>query len=135
MSANITNIRYFYGVGRRKASTARAKYYPTEEELEIKVNKRVFTEYFPEHFTKVILEALKNLSITTGVVHFFINGGGISGQADAARLAVSKALVLQNPELRPVAKTYKYLTTDIRKVLPKRPGLRKARKREQWSKR
>jgi small subunit ribosomal protein S9 len=135
MSTNIANVRYFYGVGRRKRSTARAKYYPTDEELTILVNKREFLSYFPEHFSQVITTALKNLGIEKGTVHFFINGGGISGQADAARLAVSKSLVLMQPDLKPIARSFKYLTTDIRKVLPKKSGLRKARKAEQWSKR
>ena len=135
MSTSITDVRYFYSVGRRKAATARAKYYPTSEELTILVNKKPFATYFPEQFRQVITEALNNLSITTGQVHFFVNGGGVSGQAQACRLAVSKSLVLMTPELRAVAKVYKYLTTDIRKVLPKKAGFRKARKREQWSKR
>lgn len=127
--------RYFYGVGRRKSSTARAKYFPTTEEVVIFVNNKEITSYFPDHYAKVVQQALQNLGIKQGSIKLYINGGGTSGQADAARLALVKALILFNAELKPVAKTFNYTTTDIRKVLPKRPGLRKARKREQWSKR
>jgi small subunit ribosomal protein S9 len=127
--------QYFYGVGRRKASTARAKYYPSTSPLVITVNKRKLEDYFEAHFLKVITDALENLSIKEGTFNLFINGGGVSGQAGAGQLAIAKALIKFDENLRPRAKQFKYLTTDIRKVLPKRPGLRKARKTEQWSKR
>jgi small subunit ribosomal protein S9 len=131
-----TQTQYFYGVGRRKASTARAKFYPSKESgLTIQVNKKDFKTYFPEYFAKTLQEAISNLKVTDGVIHFFIKGGGQTGQIGAARLALTKALVKMDPAIKSVAKTFKYLSTDIRKVLPKRPGLRKARKREQWSKR
>lgn len=128
--------QYFYGVGRRKASTARAKFYPsTTPGVEVKVNSKDLKTYFPEYFSKKLEEAIKNLNITDGIIHFFIRGGGNTGQVESARLALTKAMVKMDPEMRIIAKAFKYLSTDIRKVLPKRPGLRKARKREQWSKR
>ncbi len=127
--------KYFYGVGRRKASTARAKYYPSETELVITVNKKKFKEYFQDFYAQTINEAVSNIGIRTGKIDFFINGGGIMGQAEAGRLALAKAMLLSDEGFRPVLKIHKYLTTDNRKVQSKRPGLRKARKREQWSKR
>jgi small subunit ribosomal protein S9 len=130
-----TTTKYFYGVGRRKASTARAKYFPSADNLTLSVNKEEFDTYFHDYYARVVKEALTNLGIKTGTIQFFIKGGGTSGQAEAARLAVSKALIAFDADLKPRAKSFKYLSTDIRKVLPKRPGLRKARKREQWSKR
>ncbi len=133
MSDNKT--KYFWGVGRRKRATARAKYFPTGSELNITVNKKKITEYFIDYYYQTILSCLNNLGINSGQVDLYIGGGGIMGQAEAARLAISKALLAQDEGRRPVLKIYQYLSTDIRKVLPKRSGLRKARKREQWSKR
>ncbi len=130
-----TVTKYYYGVGRRKAATARAKYYPGQNDLEINVNKKNITDYFQEMYKQIILTSLGNIGIRTGKIDIFVIGGGIMGQAEAARLAISKALLVQDEGFRPVLRSFGYLSTDIRKVLPKRPGLRKARKREQWSKR
>lgn len=127
--------KYYYGVGRRKAATARAKYYPTNKDIEISVNKRDLKQYFEDFFQKTITGSLDTIGIKTGKVELFIKGGGAKGQAEAARLAIAKALLALDEGFRPVLRMNGYLTTDIRKVLPKRPGLRKARKREQWSKR
>lgn len=136
MSNKTEEQKYFYGVGRRKTAVARAKYYPGDNELKILVNKQEFKEYFKDCFQTYLTEACINFGIKTGTVHFFVKGGGVSGQIQACRLALTKALVTYNQELyRPIARTFGYLTTDIRQVLPKRSGLRKARKREQWSKR
>lgn len=135
MSA-ITDTKYIYAVGRRKRSVARAKYYAISNEVvEILVNKKPLNEYFDEYYAKTLDIAVKNMGIASGVVHFFINGGGISGQSEAARLALAKVIVLCDPTKKAEIRAMGYITTDTRKVLPKRPGLRKARKREQWSKR
>jgi small subunit ribosomal protein S9 len=127
--------KYFYGVGRRKTSTARAKYYATGSELEITVNKKPVNSYFQDFYLQTILIALTKMGITTGKVNFFVNGGGIMGQAEACRLAVTKSLLKMDEGYRPMARLHGYLSTDLRQVLPKKPGLRKARKSEQWSKR
>jgi len=127
--------KYYYGVGRRKAATARAKYFPSEKALEVTVNKRPVKEYFAEFYYQTISSSLQNIGISTGTFELYINGGGTMGQAEAARLAIAKSLLVQDEGYRTVLRMYGYLSTDIRKVLPKRPGLRKARKREQWSKR
>ena len=79
---------------------------------------------------------LSNVGFKAGRIELFINGGGVMGQSDAAILAISKALLKKDDEnFRPVVREYGYNSTDIRKVLPKRPGLRKARKARQWVKR
>jgi len=134
-SPKIADIKYFYGVGRRKSATARAKYYPTTDQIEILVNKDPLAVYFEDYFAKTIQNALANIGITTGQIHLFINGGGVSGQAEAARLAISKAMLKFDENYKTILRMHGYLTTDIRKVLSKKTGLRKARKREQWSKR
>lgn len=127
--------KYFYGVGRRKAATARAKYFPSEKEIEITVNKKNLNSYFNDFYKQTITNSLQNIGIRTGKIELYILGGGTMGQAEAARLAIAKAILAQDDNFKPVLRSFGYLSTDIRKVLPKRPGLRKARKREQWSKR
>jgi small subunit ribosomal protein S9 len=130
-----TGAKYHYGSGKRKDATARAKYFVSGEPLTILVNGKDYAVYFPELMRKYIDNVVTNIGLKTGQIHFFINGGGASGQAQAARLALAKALVAQDEGYRPVLRSFGYLTTDIRIVEPKKAGLRKARKREQWSKR
>jgi small subunit ribosomal protein S9 len=127
--------KYFYGVGRRKASTVRAKYYPGTAAISIIVDGKKFEEYFPLHFQKTITTFLDQSGVKEGTIELFARGGGVSGQVDASRLAIAKAFVGFNEGLRPVLKAFHYLSTDVRKVLSKKAGLRKARKSEQWSKR
>ena len=126
---------YFYGVGRRKCSVARAKYYKADTEVVIMVNKTPIKDYFQDFYLQAILIAAQKLGISTGKLDFFVKGGGVMGQAEACRLALAKSLVKMDEGYRPVARLNGYITTDIRQVLPKKAGLRKARKREQWSKR
>lgn len=126
---------YFYGVGRRKCSVARAKYYKSDAELVIMVNKTPVKDYFQDFYLQAILIAATKLGISTGRLDFFVKGGGVMGQAEACRLALAKSLVKMDEGYRPVARLNGYITTDIRQVLPKKAGFRKARKREQWSKR
>ena len=99
------------------------------------IDNKEYATYFPELMRKYIDTLITNIGLKTGQIHFFINGGGSSGQAQAARLALAKALVDHDDGYRAVLRSYGYLTTDIRIVEPKKSGLRKARKREQWSKR
>ena len=127
--------QYFYGVGRRKCCSARAKYYPSAEVLTINVNKNPIAEYFQDFYLQAITQALSKLGITTGTVDFFPRGGGIMGQAEACRLAVTKSLIKMDEGYRPIARLHGFISTDIRQVLPKKAGRRKARKVEQWSKR
>ena len=126
---------YNYAVGRRKRASARSKYYPGVLPLVVNVNKKPIAGYFPDFFAKTILNAIANIGITTGQFDLFVNGGGNTGQAEACRLAIGKSVLKSDENLRPILRLHGYLSTDIRKVLPKRSGLRKNRKREQWSKR
>lgn len=135
MGSKKSDQKYYYGVGRRKRSTARAKVYPGSGDIKITINGKEGKEYFSDFYFKVIENMMTLSGLTTGEVALFIRGGGTSGQSEAARLAIAKALVAQDEGNRPLLRLNGFLTTDIRKVLPKRPGLRKARKREQWSKR
>ena len=127
--------KYFYGVGRRKRSTVRAKYYPTAKEISIVVDGIEASVRFPKYYHQLLENMLTQVGVRTGDIELFPRGGGVSGQAEASRLAISKALLAHNEGLRPVLRAHGYLTTDVRIVLMKRPGKRKARKSEQWSKR
>ena len=87
---DLSKAQYFYGVGRRKTSTARAKYYPINEPLKVFVNKKALEAYFPEIFRKNVESIISSVSLKTGIIYLFINGGGLSAQAQAARLAIAK---------------------------------------------
>ncbi len=131
----MTTTKYFYGVGRRKTSTARCKFFAEGEELLITVNKRPMKEFFPDFYAQNIVIALHNMAITTGVVELHVRGGGTSSQSEACRLAITKSLVKKDEGNKVIARMHGYMTTDPRQVLPKKAGFRKARKVEQWSKR
>lgn len=136
MSSKKSDQKYFYGVGRRKSSTARAKVYPGSADIKVTINGKEAKEYFSDFYLKVVENMLTLVGVKTGDIQLFVKGGGTSGQAEAVRLAIAKALVVQDEATyKPTLRMNGFLTTDVRKVLPKRPGLRKARKREQWSKR
>jgi small subunit ribosomal protein S9 len=129
-----TKATYHKGVGRRKRSSARAKIYENPT-LEVSVNKKPMDQYFQGLFLTKLKMAIEQAGITTGKIDVFVRGGGQSGQSDAVKLAIAKATVTKDEGTRPILRLYNLLTTDIRKVLAKRPGKRKARKSEQWSKR
>ena len=121
--------------GRRKAAIARI--YIKEGKGNIIVNKKNFEDYFtiPEHKYQImnpltLVEAENKYDITVNV-----KGGGIKGQAEALRLAISRALIIINPEDKITLKKEGYLTRDSRVVERKKPGQPKARKKFQFSKR
>jgi len=122
-------------IGRRKASIARV--YLSEGNGKITVNKKDYTEFFPKGLLHYVVSQPLNLveGISKYDVKVNVVGGGIKGQAEAARLAISRALVKVDAEYRPVLKSNGMLTRDPREVERKKPGQRKARKRFQFSKR
>jgi small subunit ribosomal protein S9 len=121
--------------GRRKEAVARVRLVPGTGQW--KINGRTLEGYFPN---KVHQQLVKSpLTILDGVEQFDvvarINGGGISGQAGAIRLGIARALLLIDPENRPVLKKAGFLTRDARVIERKKYGLKKARKAPQYSKR
>lgn len=122
-------------VGRRKASVARATM--TAGNGTITINGKDYKDFFPLTYLQNKVEAPFKTSESEGKYDVSINvfGGGIKGQAEAISLAVSRALIVDNPEKRPPLKKAKLLRRDARKVERKKTGLRKARKQEQFSKR
>jgi len=103
----------------------------------MKLNDRALEEYFPNMAQRIrILEPLR----TSGVegqydVTARLEGGGLTGQSDALRLGIARALIAIDPELRPPLKKAGMLTRDSRKVERKKYGLKKARRAEQFTKR
>ncbi len=122
-------------VGRRKTSVARV--YLTEGTGEIIVNKKGYKEYFPTTLLQYRMEQAFAVTGLTGQFDVKANvfGGGITGQVEAIRLAISKALVELNQENHAALKPIGLLSRDPRKVERKKYGQKKARKKYQFSKR
>ena len=125
----------YLGTGRRKSSVARVFLRPGKGE--IKVNDRAFESYFPTEGARA--QVRQPLAATETADKFDIlilaDGGGVAGQAGAARLGVARALVEFNAELRARLKKLGFLTRDPRKHERKKYGQKGARKRFQFSKR
>ncbi|MDP2958712.1 MAG: 30S ribosomal protein S9 [Longimicrobiales bacterium] len=122
-------------VGRRKTATARVMLRPGAGEW--KVNGRSLADYFPRETHRIRIEEPLR---TAGVAGQFditvrVNGGGLTGQADAVRMGLARAIVQHDEEARPALRAKGLLTRDSRKVERKKPGRPGARKRFQFSKR
>jgi small subunit ribosomal protein S9 len=128
--------KYFYGLGRRKSATARARLYAGKGELTI--NDKTAAEYFSENKT-LVAELTDPLALVGKQKDFDITikvkGGGLAGQVDAIKLAIAKALTVAHTDLRSTLKKAEFLKRDPREKERKKYGLRSARKREQFSKR
>jgi len=122
-------------LGRRK--TAVARIYLKEGNGIITVNGRDYKEYFPTGTLQYVVTQSLEVANAAGKYDIKVNleGGGITGQAEALRLAISKALCEINPENRPPLKVKGLLRRDPRMVERKKPGQKKARKKFQFSKR
>jgi len=122
-------------VGRRKNAVARI--YLRSGSGKVTVNDREFEAYFPQKIHRDDILGPFKVTDTAGKYDLFcnVNGGGISGQAEAIRLGISRALEAINPEFRPALKAEGFLRRDPRMVERKKYGQAKARKRFQFSKR
>jgi len=122
-------------IGRRKSAIARI--YVNEGKGNITVNKRELNEYFPTTSLQYIVKQPLNLAeaIEKYDIKVNLDGGGIKGQAEALRLAISRALIKIDPELRKDLKSAGFLTRDPREIERKKPGQPGARKKFQFSKR
>ena len=122
-------------VGRRKTSVARVILAPGAGAITI--NKKSFELYFPLEMLR--REVMKPLEVTQSAgkydIRVNVEGGGVSGQAGAVQLSISRALVLLNDEHRPLLRAAGLMTRDPRMVERKKYGQKKARKRFQFSKR
>jgi small subunit ribosomal protein S9 len=122
-------------IGRRKTSIARIYIKPGTGA--INVNNKDYKVYFPSMPLQYAVTQVFEISNTKDQydVDVNVNGGGVTGQAHAIRLAIARALCNINPEYRPILKPFGVLTRDPRMVERKKPGQKKARKRFQFSKR
>lgn len=127
---------YTEAVGRRKTATARVRITPAKE-TKIVVNDAPVSDYFP---SEVLVKAITSVFAVgehngTYTVTARVYGGGLSSQAESIRLGIARALVAENSERRKPLKKAGYLKRDPRSKERKKFGLRKARRRPQWSKR
>ena len=128
--------QYYEGLGRRKAATARVRLH-IGGNGKIIVNDKLADEFFPrEGDVQTMVEPLR-VTETEGRfdVTVRVDGGGISGQRDAVRLGIARALLKVDPGLRPVLRKGGFLTRDNRVKERKKPGLKRARKAPQYTKR
>ena len=127
--------KYYYGTGRRKSSVARLFIQPGKGA--ITVNNKPVEEYFSRHTSQMVLK--QPLELTENQTSFDIKvnvtGGGESGQAGAVRHGITRALLDYDEALKPELSKAGFVTRDDREVERKKVGLRKARRRKQFSKR
>ncbi len=131
----MAEARYYYGTGRRKTSVARVRLYPGTGDIII--NGKPMAEYFTRDRDR--LTASEPLQTTDMASKFSVmikvEGGGVSGQADAVRHGISRALAEADPNLHSLLRQHGLLTRDARAKERKKPGLKRARKAPQYTKR
>jgi small subunit ribosomal protein S9 len=126
---------YIEAIGRRKTATARVRLYPGTGE--IVVNDKPMEQYFGRALDRMILRQPLSLvgADATYNISVHVNGGGEGGQAGAVRLGISRALIMGDANLRAPLKSAGFLTRDARAKERKKPGLKRARKAPQYTKR
>lgn len=132
------SMRYYEGIGRRKRSSARVRIYPQPgDEVTFTVNDKDVKEYFTRLGDYGVLsgpladtELLGDMSVSV-----LVEGGGVTGQTDAVRLGLARALVLYDENLRTVLRNNGHLSRDPRIKERKKPGLKRARKAPTYTKR
>ena len=134
-----TSEKYFYAVGRRKSAVAQVRLFEDGKatENDFIVNGRKFKEYFPTvSLQNNFLSPFKAVGMQNNFrMTVIVRGGGVTGQVEAVKLGIARALVVYDEKLKKTLKDLKLLTRDSRKVERKKAGFKKARKSPQWSKR
>jgi len=127
--------KYIEAIGKRKEAIARVRL--IKDKPGFIINEKTIEEYFPlQNYHKKILDPFKTTDLeNTFFVSIKVKGGGMTGQADAIRLGISRCLVKIDEKLKPALRKAGFLTRDSRVVERKKYGLKKARKAAQWSKR
>ena len=130
--------RYTEGIGRRKTATARVRITPAKETSFLINETKDLDAYFPHKALRETVTSVLGVE-EAGVEHYavsaHVSGGGQTAQAEAIRLGIARALVKEKADRRGVLKPLGFLKRDPRSVERKKFGLRKARRRPQWSKR
>jgi small subunit ribosomal protein S9 len=127
--------RYYYGTGRRKTAVARVRLYPGTGDIVI--NDKPMEEYFVRDVDRFhVREPLRASEMLEQFnVMVKVEGGGVTGQAGAVSHGIARALLEVNPDLRPMLRKGGFLTRDPRQKERKKPGLKRARKAPQYTKR
>lgn len=132
-----TKDKYNEGIGRRKTASARVRLTPSKE-TKVTINDKKLEEYF-KHASHIrsVMEVLESKETGAGdyIITVKVSGSGLSAQADAIKLGIARALLLEQADRRGALKKAGFLKRDSRAVERKKFGLRKARRRPQWSKR
>jgi small subunit ribosomal protein S9 len=128
-------VRYYEAVGRRKRAVARVRLYPGEGEMVI--NGKPLEEYFgrPQDWRDVMAPLVLTESQNRFNLSVLVKGGGITGQAHAVRHGISRALLRADPDAKMTLRRAGLLTRDPREKERKKPGLKRARKAPQYTKR
>jgi small subunit ribosomal protein S9 len=134
--SDLFSSQYFEGIGRRKAASARVRLYPGGSGNVI-INDKDAMDYLPRAGdVSIMLEPLLEVGQETAYdISVHVTGGGISGQRDAIRLGIARALLKVDPDFRPNLKAEGMLTRDARVKERKKPGLKRARKAPTYTKR
>lgn len=131
----MSEVRYYEGIGRRKRATARVRLYPGDGQIAI--NDKPLDQYFGRFQDQQ--QAVEPLKLTNNEGRYnlmaVVKGGGITGQAQAIRQGLARALQIMDPELRKMLREAGFLTRDSREKERKKVGLKKARKAPQYTKR
>ncbi len=132
----MTKDNYVPAVGRRKTAIARVRLVKSGKGM-VRVNNKALATYFPTaELQDIVMSPLKTVGMEqTYDVSVVAQGGGVHSQAEAVRLGISRALLKIDAEMRKSLKKLGYLTRDPRAKERKKPGLRRARRSPQWSKR
>lgn len=136
-SADIIKFKgkYIYTIGRRKTAVAQVRLYKKGSGV-IVVNAQNCNTYFSQDQVIIIKQPLKYTKHLKDLNYsIIVKGGGKSGQAEGIRNGIARSLIELDPELRPTLKAKGWLKRDDRKKERKKPGLKKARRAPQWSKR
>lgn len=132
----MAEMEYYEGIGRRKAATARVRLYPGGNGNFV-VNDKPLQDYFVRSTDQVRIDGVFK---ATGMRNRFdmsikVSGGGVTGQTDAVRLGIARAILKADPEKRRTLRKHGLLTRDARIKERKKPGLKRARKAPQYTKR
>lgn len=134
--SNTAKVKYIEAIGRRKTAVARVRLFPSTKNS-VSINGRELADYFKTEELRMIAdEAISKLKLPSKFkITALIKGGGTSGQAEALRHGISRALIVFDLELRKKLKKSGFLKRDSRAKERRKFGLKKARKAPQWSKR
>jgi small subunit ribosomal protein S9 len=129
-------MEYYEGLGRRKSATARVRIYPGGDG-QLVVNGKPYEDYFRREVDRLNLVQAFKVTETDGQFDMtvLVKGGGVTGQSEAIRMGTARALLEVNPDFRPVLRKGGLLTRDSREKERKKPGLKRARKAPQYTKR